>query len=144
MKPEPVNSGLPENFPAAATVPPAGMEHAGIIDFFAHDQKTDEVVLVMIESRPWDNSERQLFQLQEKFNAYVSFLLDGELAEAHPELSAKKPRIELRCAQMPHGQTLELLNAIHDQLEFQEIRVEVLVEDGRDGCGSACTCGQDR
>jgi hypothetical protein len=75
--------------------------------------------------------ELQLFQLQEKFNAYVSFLLDGELAEAHPELAGKNARIELRCAAMPEGTALDLLNAIHDQLALQEIRVEVIVEGSR-------------
>jgi hypothetical protein len=50
-----------------------------VIDLFAHDPKTDEVVLVMKEPRPWDGSDERLHQLQEKFNAYVSFLLDGAL-----------------------------------------------------------------
>ena len=107
-----------------------GVEQAGVIDFFAHDPKTDEVLLVMFESRPWDNSELQLFQLQEKFNAYVSFLLDGEMAEAHPDLADKNARIEVRCVEMPEGRALDLLNAIHDQLALQEIRVEVIVADG--------------
>jgi len=80
---------------------PNGVERADVIDFFAHDTKTDEVLLVMFESRPWDDSDLQLFQLQEKFNAYVSFLLDGEMADAHPELAGKNARIELRCAEMP-------------------------------------------
>ena len=31
---------------------------------------------------------------------------------------------------MPGGRALDLLNAIHDQLALQEIRVEVIVEDG--------------
>src|SRR5215471_634717 len=140
----PENSDPFGNEPTTAAAIPAGLEQAGVIDFFAHDPKTDEVVLVMIESRPWMDSERQLFQLQEKFNAYVSFLLDGELAEAHPELKQKNARIELRCAQMPHGQTLDLLNAIHDQLELQEIRVEVLVEEASGARGSDCTCAHDR
>lgn len=143
MNSEPVDPVIPGTEPAAATALPAGIEQAGVIDFFAHDPKTDEVVLVMTAARSWDNSERQLFQLQEKFNAYVSFLLDGELAEAHPELAGKNARIELRCAQMPAGGTLDLLNAIHDQLELQEIRVEVLVQDGNSSCGSGCTCGSD-
>ena len=119
---------------------PSGVEQTGVIDFFAHDTKADELLLVMFESRPWGNSELQLFQLQEKFNAYVSFLLDGELAEAHPELAGKSARIELRCAQMPEGPTLDLLNAIHDQLALQEIRVEVIVEDQGGGCGTGCAC----
>jgi hypothetical protein len=51
------------------------------------------------------------------------------MAEAHPELSGKRTRIELRCAHMPGVRALELLGHIHDQLEFQEIRLEVVVSD---------------
>ncbi|MDQ3545223.1 MAG: hypothetical protein M3429_01690 [Verrucomicrobiota bacterium] len=112
-----------------------------MIDFFAHDTKRDEVLLAMYETRPWENSDLQLFQVQEKFNAYVSFLLDGELSDAHPELTGKNARIELRCAEMPEGRILDLLHAIHDQLALQEIAVEVIVEDRSGGCGSGCSCG---
>ncbi|HEY3663317.1 MAG TPA: DUF6572 domain-containing protein [Chthoniobacterales bacterium] len=120
---------------------PVGVERADVIDFFAHDTKRDEVLLAMYESRPWDNSDLQLFQVQEKFNSYVSFLLDGELAEAHPELSGKNARIELRCAEMPEGRILDLLHAIHDQLALQEIPVEVIAEDRSGSCGAGCSCG---
>ena len=136
MSEEPATTRSPDALP-----PPGGVEQAAVIDFFAHDTKTDEVLLVMLESRPWDDSDLQLFQLQEKFNAYVSFLLDGELADAHPELAGKKGRIELRCVEMPEGRALDLLNAIHDQLALQEIRVEVIVEDRDGSCGSGCACG---
>lgn len=117
---------------------PAGLEQAGVIDFFAHDTKTDAILLAMFEPRPWDGSDLQLFQLQEKFNAYVSFLLDGELAEAHPELVGKNARIELRCAEMPNGRALDLLTAIHDQLALQDIAVEVIA--GSEDCGAGCSC----
>jgi hypothetical protein len=125
---------MPDDIPK-----PSGLAHAGVIDFFAHDPQRDEVILAMFEDRPWDDSELQLFQLQEKFNAYVSFLLDGELAEAHPDLAGKNARIELRCATVPEGRALDLLSAIHDQLALQEIRVEVIVED-RESCGPDCNC----
>jgi hypothetical protein len=55
-------------------------------------------------------------------------------------LAGKKGRIELRCAEMPKGRALDLLNAIHDQLALQEIRVEVIVEDRSGSCGDACAC----
>ena len=100
-----------------------------MIDVIAHDAKTGEVVLMMIDSTEWDGSDEQLLSLQERFNAYVSFLLDGEMAEAHPELAGKRPRIELRCARMPDTRALELLGLIHDQLEFQEIKLEVVVRN---------------
>jgi hypothetical protein len=118
----------------------SGIARAGVIDLFAHDTRSDEVLLAMFEPRPWDDSDLQLFQLQEKFNAYVSFLLDGELAEAHPELAKKNCRIELRCAEMPAGRALDLIHAIHDQLALQEIRVEVIVQDRSGDCGAGCTC----
>jgi hypothetical protein len=101
----------------------------GVIDVIARDQKTGEVVLVMIEPNEWDGSDDQLFSLQERFNAYVSFLLDGEMAGAHPDLAGKPARIELRCARIPDTPTLELLGHIHDQLAFQEIKMEVVVRE---------------
>jgi hypothetical protein len=101
----------------------------GIIDLTAGDTKTGEVVLVMNEPNEWDDSDEQLLALQERFNAYVSFLLDGEIAEAHPELAGKPARIELRCTHMPDSRTLELLGLIHDQLAFQEIKLEVVVRN---------------
>lgn len=119
-----------------------GVEHADVIDLFGFDQKADEVLLAMNEPRPWDGSDGRLLEMQEKFNAYVSFLLDGEMADAHPELAGKRARIELRCAQMPDDRAVALLGAIHDQLALQEIRMEVLVADAG-GCGAGCAC-QDR
>jgi len=100
-----------------------------VIDVIAHDSKTGEAVLVMNEPNEWDGSDEQLLSLQERFNAYVSFLLDGEMAEAQPELAGKPTRIELRCAHMPDSRALELLGQIHDQLAFQEIKMEVVVKD---------------
>ena len=93
----------------------------------AHDAKTGEVVLVMNEPDAWDGSDARLLGLQERFNAYVSFLLDGEMAEANPNLVGKPARIEVRCAHMPDTHALELLGMIHDQLAFQEIKMEVVV-----------------
>src|SRR5438094_10443330 len=104
-------------------------DRTGVIDVIAHDSKAGEVVLVMHEPNEWDGSDEQLLALQERFNAYVSFLLDGEMAEAHPEFAGKAARIELRCAQMPDTRAVELLGLIHDQLAFQEIKLEVVVRD---------------
>jgi hypothetical protein len=100
-----------------------------VIDMIAHDTKTDEMVLVMNEPNEWNGSDDQLHALQERFNAYASFLLDGEMAEAHPELTGKAARIELRCARMPDARSLELLGLIHDHLAFQEIKLEVVIKE---------------
>ena len=106
---------------------PEAKNRTGVIDVIAEDPKTGEVVLVMNEANEWESSDEELLALQERFNAYVSFLLDGEFAEVHPELVGKSARIELHCAQMPEARALEFLGLIHDQLAFQEIKLEVVI-----------------
>ncbi len=115
-----------------------GIANPGVIDLFGVDQKTGEVVLAMNEARPWDGTDERLHEVQEKFNAYVSFLLDGEMVAAHPELAGKPARIELRCDHMPDEQALGLLNLIHDQIALQDIKMEVIL--AQKGCGEGCTC----
>ena len=105
--------------------------HLKMIDMIGHDPKKDVVVLVMNEPGPWDGSDARLHRLQERFNVYVSFLLDGEFAEMHSELVGKRARIEVRCAEMPDARALELFGLIHDQLAFQEIEMEVVVGRAR-------------
>ena len=116
----------------------AGVANPAVIDLFALDQKTGEVLLAMREPRPWDGSDERLHELQEKFNAYVSFLLDGEMIASHPELAGRPARIELRCDHMPDDRALGLLNLIHDQIALQDIKMEVIV--AQQGCGDGCAC----
>ena len=118
--------------------PPSGIEKAGVIDSIIHDAKTDEVVMTMVERRPWDDSEEQLFQLQEKLNAYVSFIMDGEMAEAYPALVSKLIRIRVECATPPTEAVRGFLAMIHEQLTFQGIVVDGVVTGG--SCGSGCGC----
>ena len=112
----------------------SGSEHSsrenrvGVIDMIAHDPKTDEAVLIMNEPAAWDGSDERLLELQERFNAYVSFLLDGEFAEWDPKLAQKRARIEVRCAHLPDARAIDLLGNIHDQLAHQEIKLEVVVK----------------
>lgn len=106
-----------------------------------HDTQADEIVLLMDEPEAWDGSDERLHKVQERFNAYVSFLLDGELAEAHPEMVGKKARIVVRCSEMPDARGIELLGMIHDQLAFQDIKMEVVVPGEGGGCGDGCGCG---
>ena len=85
-----------------------GLEHPGVLDALAHDTRADKVVLAMYEVRPWTGEELQLFQLQEKLNAYLSFILDGELQESFPDLAAKSVGIQLRTPTIPMQKRLSL------------------------------------
>jgi hypothetical protein len=108
---------------------PRGVEHAGVIDLLTYDAKNGHSTLVMVEPRPWDGSEARLFQLQEKLNAYVSFALDGELAESYPDIAGLPLRIVLECATYPDEATIDLLEKVREQLGFQEIDLQVVVKE---------------
>jgi len=120
-----------------------GLEHAGVIDLITHDPESGQVELVMFEPRAWDGGEEQLFQLQEKMNAYLSFALDGEMAEAHPELVNKPLRVVLRCVDLPPPPAVEFLSHVREQIALQGIDLEVRYarEDSGGGCGAGCGCG---
>ncbi len=124
-----------------------GVEHAAVIDAIAHDPRTDEVTLLMVEARPWDGSELRLFQLQEKINTYLSFALDGEMAEAYPALMGKVLKLRLDCATTPDSMTWHFIGVVREQIGFQNIKLEVGVADpaappleGQGGCGTGCGC----
>ncbi len=95
-------------------------------------------MLGMVESRPWDGSELQMYQLQEKLNAYLSFALDGELAEAYPSHAEKPILVELECPEMPPEPVQRFLKVVAGQIGLQGIQFRVRVTGG--SCGSGCGC----
>ena len=104
-----------------------GVEHPGVIDMIGFDAKREEVLLRMVERRPWDGSMERLVQLQEKFNAYLAFVLDGEMNEAYPKLAGRRVRIELECGAEPDLRTADLLEKVRQQIAFQGLRLDVRV-----------------
>lgn len=129
----------PTEFPKAGER--RGVEFAEVIDLLTHDSKSRKVELVMFEGRPWDGGEEQLFQLQEKLNAYFSFALDGEMAESYPELANKPLSVVLRCLEMPPSDAIEFLSKVREQVALQGIEFIVsYAEESSGGCGSNCGC----
>lgn len=120
------------------------LEQTAVIDVIAHDPARDEVVLTLVESRAWSGSDAQLFQLQEKLNAYLAFALDGEMADAWPAFAGKKLRLELRCVEPPDARTAQLIAAVQRQIAFQDIRFVVALSaetPPASDCGTAgCGC----
>lgn len=121
-----------------------GVANPGVLDALAEDRATGEVVLLMFEPRPWTLGDQQLFQLQEKLNSYMSFALDGELAEQLPQLAGKPVRIQLNCSEQPPENVVAFLGKVREQIGYQGINfvVEGLAPEGAGGgCGEGCGCG---
>ncbi len=119
------------------------VEDINVIDAIAEDTHTGEIVLLMHEPRAWIHGDRQLFQLQEKLNAYLSFALDGEMTSEHPEWADRPLRVQLDCAEVPGAPAELLLSAVRGQIAFQGIKLHVRVIQITPAPGTnSCKCRQ--
>jgi hypothetical protein len=117
------------------------LEKANIIDAIGIDAASGRVVMVIHHSEPWDGSAKQLYQLQEKLNAYLSFALDGEMADTNPDLANRPLALRIDTAAQPDPRTLHLLSHVRQQIAFQDITLDVRLRDAAaPGCGPACEC----
>jgi hypothetical protein len=88
-----------------------GVENPMIMDLITVDAATDKVVLAMIERRAWGADPHQLKQIEEKINRYMAYVLDGFLAEHHPNYIGKRVVIRLDCAEAPTGEAAHFVAA---------------------------------
>ena len=131
-----------------------GIAHPGVLDAFSYDSRRDILVLAMYETRPWNSDDQQIFQLQEKLNAYASFILDGEMGESFPQYRDKPVEIQLRTRYQPDPLSLGLLQQAREQFALQQITLETIQIDpsteslpdtvpnssGSCGCGGNSCC----
>lgn len=124
-------------------VTPKGVAHPSVLDAFAYDGRRNMLVLAMYETRPWTGGEAQLFQLQEKLNAYASFILDGEMTDSFPQYADHPVEIQLRSKHEPNEDALRFLTSAREQLALQQIHLEVILTEDTElsAPGGACGCG---
>lgn len=82
------------------------------IDVIAHDPKSDEVLLIMVEHRLWGDSGQLLPDLQSKLNAYLAYVTEGQLLLDYPSMAAKKVHFQLRTLETPGVRELRFLNLV--------------------------------
>ncbi len=106
---------------------PAGVNNSRVIDLIMHDPHSDEVILVIVEDRPWDAKPERLFQLQEKINSYLAFVLDGHMERKYPDAKGKRVAIELDCDTKPDQETMKFLEQVQRQIAVYEIPIRINV-----------------
>ena len=115
------------------------LDQSNVIDALGIDESSGRVILVVRHEGAWDGSDAQLYLLQEKLNAYLSFALDGEMAEASPDFANRLLGLRIETATPPDPRTLHLLAHVRRQIQFQDITLDVRVREASD-CGSGCKC----
>jgi len=107
---------------------PRGVHNPRVIDLVTPDAKSGEVVLVMLEERPWQSDPEQLRQLEAKFNSYLEYALGGHLAQQYPEYAERPVRFQLECAENPRPADGAFFTAMANFAAAESIRFVVLVK----------------
>jgi len=109
-----------------------GVENPQILDLITTDPATGDVVLAMIERRPWGAHPHQLRQIEEKINRYMAYALDGFLVEQHPQYAGRRVRLRLDCAQPPSAEAERFVAAAQHAARAHglDLEVSVLAPDG--------------
>lgn len=101
-----------------------GVENPQVLDLITTDPHTGDVVLVMVERRPWGAHPQQLRQIEEKINRYMAYALDGFLAEHHPQYVGRRVRLRLECAQPPDGEAERFVAAAQHAAQAHGLDLE--------------------
>ena len=104
-----------------------GVENPGVVDLIHHDRDTGEVVLTLLERRPWGSSPEQIRQLEDKINAYLSYVCLGHLVRDYEQYAELKVRIQLDCAEAPRPEERRFLEAARQYIAGEGIRFVVSV-----------------
>ncbi|HXK21365.1 MAG TPA: DUF6572 domain-containing protein [Myxococcota bacterium] len=116
---------------------PRGVFNPRVIDLITLDEAADEVVLVMLEQRPWDDDPAQLRQLEAKFNAYLSYVLGGYLVQQYPAYADRGVRFQLDCVENPRAADAAFFTAMSNFAVGEGIRLVVRVmQPGEEGLRS--------
>jgi hypothetical protein len=107
-----------------------GVRNPKVVDLISLDTKRDEVVLSMIEDRHWGESEEQLDQLEEKFNNYLDYILDGWLYSQYPVYQGKRCRIRVQGKELPDEEQARFFEIMQRFCTDNGIGFELEVEEG--------------
>ncbi len=106
---------------------PRGVHNPRVVDLISYDRDRDEVVLLMLEERPWETAPEQPRQLEDKFNSYLSYVLDGHLSGQYPQYAGKDVCFRLDCATSPRGEVERMLVSMQNFAAGEKIRFVVRV-----------------
>ena len=71
------------------------VDNAGVVDAIGVEPATGFVVLAIHDDLDWTDEKGHLRALQDKLNAYLSFVRTGELNVAYPDAVGRPVRIDI-------------------------------------------------
>lgn len=106
-----------------------GVQNLHVVDLITKDPETGEVVLVMVEDRPWKSNPDQINQLEDKFNSYLDYVLEGFLVRDYPQYSGLPVRFQCDCREALSEEEQDFFDAASHFASTKSIRFMVQVQD---------------
>jgi hypothetical protein len=104
----------------------AGVQDTKVIDLVA-EGPDGEVIMFIVEERPWDSSLGQVDDLREKLITYASFVADRSLVRRYPDLEGRPVRIQIDCPEQPTDAIAALIDQAGPSLSEFGITVNLNV-----------------
>jgi hypothetical protein len=101
------------------TAEPKGLDDPSMIDMVRLSPKEDSINLIIVQTRPWDGSTREVLALQEKWQNYVGFAIYGALKRAYPDYANLPWRIVLQCTAEPGHSVKEFVRRAAQETKNQ-------------------------
>ena len=106
---------------------PRGVFNPHVVDLISFDEASGEVVLLMIEERPWEGGDDQLREVEAKFNAYLEYVLGGHMVKQYPGYEGKPVRFQLDCVENPRPDHRNFFTAMANFASGEGIRMVMSV-----------------
>ena len=106
---------------------PRGVRNPRIVDLIALDEASGEVILKLLEDRPWDAEPEQVDQLEEKLSNYFVYVLDGHMARQYPQYFGRRVRVVLECVETPSEAVQHGLLNVATFAEMNDMQFEIRV-----------------
>jgi hypothetical protein len=108
-----------------------GVWNPHVVDLLTYNQKDNEFVFHILEPREWTDLSTQLAQLQAKIRSYLSYVLDGALAEDYPDSLSSGVAFRLDCSHRPSKRATNFVTQTAVKLDKLGIRFVVKVLDAK-------------
>jgi hypothetical protein len=92
------------------------------IDLVSVDRSTGEVILDIADHLDWSDENGHIMMLQNKVNAYASFIESGELEAAYPQAKGRSPVIHVACMNEPTALAVRFFDLVNKSLQPVGIR----------------------
>lgn len=72
-----------------------GLDDASVVDAIGVERESGAVILTIVDSWSWEDSDHHLRALESKLNAYFSFIESGDIFETYPDARGRRIAIDL-------------------------------------------------